>query len=275
MLEYGAYVALALPVVWLALLFPLARGTLKGFPFVAASAFLALMIPFFWLGPEITELTILKVGSFKTNAELATKYFDQIKTIRDEVEADQGTISAAVTSFEKEIAQARADTKNLQQRMTDQLAKVTAKLTQAKELTDTLEKKEEYANVARYGALGLLGLAGVGLKETSPLNDIIGPYLHDEPNNFNWECTADAMHAYAAAIELDSKFPFPYLYRATCNQANNGEWQGDLQTARNIFLITTQIPGHNLQHDQFLKFIETGHFQVLKRGILGPAHAAP
>jgi hypothetical protein len=138
-----------------------------------------------------------------------------------------------------------------------------------------LQTQQEYANVARYGALGLLGVAGAGLKETSPLNDIIGPYLHDVPNDFNWECTAEAMRAYAAAIELDSKFPFPYLYRATCNQANNGDWQGDLETARSIFLITTQIPGHNLQHDQFLKFIETGHFKVLQRGILGPARAPP
>jgi hypothetical protein len=119
MLEHGAYVALGLLVVWVALLFPLARGTLKAIPFGAASMFLALMIPFFWLGPEITELTILKVGSFKTNAEQATKYFDEIKTIRSKIETADQEIAAAVASFEKEISAARAETKALQERLAD------------------------------------------------------------------------------------------------------------------------------------------------------------
>ena len=119
MLENGAFVALGLLAVWVALLIPLARGTLKGFPFVAASGFLALMIPFFWLGPEITELTILKVGSFKTNAEQATKYFDEIKTIRSKIETEDHAISAAVAGFDKEIAAARAETKVLQERLAD------------------------------------------------------------------------------------------------------------------------------------------------------------
>lgn len=98
MLEYGSYVALALLVIWVALLIPLARGTLKAIPFGAASMFLVLLIPFFWLGPEITELTILKVGSFKTNAEQATKYFDEIKSIRTKIEAEDHAVSAAVAS---------------------------------------------------------------------------------------------------------------------------------------------------------------------------------
>jgi high-affinity Fe2+/Pb2+ permease len=78
-LEHGAFVALGLLVIWVYLLISLRRGTLTVIPFGAASTFLALMIPFFWLGPEITELTILKVGSFKTNAEQATKDFDESK----------------------------------------------------------------------------------------------------------------------------------------------------------------------------------------------------
>jgi hypothetical protein len=97
-LEHGAFVALALLVIWVALLVPLSRGRLKAIPFGAASMFLALMIPFFWLGAEITELTILKVGSFKTNAEQATKYFDEIRSIRTKIEAEDQAVSAAVAS---------------------------------------------------------------------------------------------------------------------------------------------------------------------------------
>jgi hypothetical protein len=108
LLEHGAFVALALLVIWVSLLIPLTRGTLKASPFGAASMFLALMIPFFWLGPEITEFTISKVGSFKTNAEQATKYFDEIKSIRAKIEAENHAVSAAVASvatLEKEAAE--------------------------------------------------------------------------------------------------------------------------------------------------------------------------
>jgi hypothetical protein len=117
LLEHGAFVALALLVIWIALLIPLARGTLKTIQFSVASMFLALMIPFFWLGPEITELTILKVGSFKTNAEQATKYFDEIKTIRSKIEAEEKAISDAVTSFDKDISAARAETARIKEAM--------------------------------------------------------------------------------------------------------------------------------------------------------------
>jgi hypothetical protein len=107
-LEHGAFVALGLLIIWVVLLIPLARGTLKAIPFGVASMFLALMIPFFWLGPEITELTIEKVGSFKTNAEQATKYFDEIKTIRSKIEGEEHAINDAVELFNKKIANQNA-----------------------------------------------------------------------------------------------------------------------------------------------------------------------
>lgn len=119
MLEHGAFVALALLVIWAALLVPLSRGTLKTVPFGAASMFLALMIPFFWLGPEITELTILKVGSFKTNAEQATKYFDEIKTIRAKIETEAQAVNTALTALKADIAEARTETQKIKQRMSD------------------------------------------------------------------------------------------------------------------------------------------------------------
>jgi hypothetical protein len=81
--------------------------------------FLALMIPFFWLGPEITELTILKVGSFKTNAEQATKYFDEIKTIRAKIETEAQAVNTALTALKADIAEARTETQKIKQRMSD------------------------------------------------------------------------------------------------------------------------------------------------------------
>jgi hypothetical protein len=122
-LEYGAYVALGLLAVWIALLIPLTSGKLKTISFGAASMFLALMIPFFWLGPETTELTILKVGSFKTNAEQASRYFDEIKAIRSKVEAEDKAISTAVASLNDEIAAARAELQAIKEQLADRILK--------------------------------------------------------------------------------------------------------------------------------------------------------
>lgn len=97
MLEHGAFAALALCDFGRPLN-PLARGALKAISFTAASI-LALMIPFFWLAQEITELTILKVGSFKTNVEQATKDFDESKSIRAKIEAEDHAVSATVNSI--------------------------------------------------------------------------------------------------------------------------------------------------------------------------------
>jgi hypothetical protein len=53
----------------------------------------------------------LKVGSFKTNAEQASKYFSEIKNIRDKIKIEEDSIRTAVTSFDREIASAREETK--------------------------------------------------------------------------------------------------------------------------------------------------------------------
>jgi len=128
-----------------------------------------------------------------------------------------------------------------------------------RERADDLARKQEYANVARYNALGLLGMAGAGLAETSPLNKIIGNYVHDDPNNFRFDCTPAAMNAYNVAVALDSKFPFSYYYRGSCYNLNNVEGgQHDLDTAHRVLLITTEIPGHHPHHDDILNFINTG-----------------
>lgn len=122
-----------------------------------------------------------------------------------------------------------------------------------------LQQKQEYSNMARYNAFGLLGLARAPLTEHSPLNKILGSYLHEVPNNVQWDCIPEAVEAYTEAIKLESKFPFAYYYRAGCEKADNtGDWQHDLDTARIILRITTQIPGHHPNHDEVLKWIEAG-----------------
>jgi hypothetical protein len=141
----------------------------------------------------------------------------------------------------------------------DQLRQVTEQLEQAKQLTHELQQQQEYSNVARYDAFGLIVLAGLGLREKSPLNTIFGTYVHNDPKEFRFDCTPEAVNAYTDAIKLESKFPFPYYYRGMCNQLNNIEgWQHDLDTARAIFAITTRIPTHHVNHDESLKLMDNG-----------------
>jgi hypothetical protein len=125
--------------------------------------------------------------------------------------------------------------------------------------------RAEYWDVSRRNAMGLLGLAGAGLQEHSDINDIIGTYIHPDPGNFQFDCTAAAMNAYSAAIKLEPRFPFSYYYQAGCKRVaacvgktGSTEWHEDAERARKILLITTQIPGHQENHDQILKLIEEG-----------------
>jgi hypothetical protein len=195
LLEHGAFVALALLLIWVvALLVPLARGTLKAVPFGAASMFLALMIPFFWLGPEITELTILKVGSFKTNAEQATKYFEEIKTIRAKIETEAQAVNTALTALKADIAEARTETKKIKQRLADrqltnqQVAEIANKLKpftgQEFSIVTYWEMREPLAFTNRvYGTLDLAGWKYIKLETaTFMLGGIEGVQVWRHPN---------------------------------------------------------------------------------------------
>ena len=137
-------------------------------------------------------------------------------------------------------------------------------LRQAQQTAKNANITLQYLDVSKLNAVGLSGLAGTGLVENSGLNTILGPYVHLDPGNFHWDCTRDSVAAYDAAIQFESKFPFSYYYRGTCKKANKVEgWERDLDTARKILLITTQIPGHNVHHDEVLKLIDlnAGHLE--------------
>jgi hypothetical protein len=126
----------------------------------------------------------------------------------------------------------------------------------------------------------VLGLAGVALtadryfadqtkqRETleywevarpTELNDIIGAYIHNQNGKVVWDCSSASIEAYTKAVNFDPKFPFSYFYRASCNRLNNADrWQKDVDTTRRLFHITTQIPGHNQNHDEILRMLDRG-----------------
>jgi hypothetical protein len=112
LMAYGSFIALGLVVVWAALLVPLCLTRLKTGAFLAASGVLAFLIVFFWLWPTITEISIGKFGSIKTNVEQARGYLNQLKAIEGEVGDIKARIEADAKSaqeLQKETAKIRAD----------------------------------------------------------------------------------------------------------------------------------------------------------------------
>jgi hypothetical protein len=116
----------------------------------------------------------------------------------------------------------------------------------------------EYWEVARLNAFALHFIGG-DLEDHTELNNIIGAYIHNQNGKVVWDCSAASIEAYTKAANFDPKFPFPYFYRASCNKLNNAdEWQKDADTAQRLFRITTQIPGHNQNHDEILRMLNRG-----------------
>jgi Skp family chaperone for outer membrane proteins len=110
--DYGTFIALGLILVWVALLIALCMSKVKTAAFTAASCFLAFMVVFFWLWPTITEISIGKFGSIKTNVEQAKTYLNQmkdiqgqVKDIRDKIEQD----AQAASHLQADAAKMRAD----------------------------------------------------------------------------------------------------------------------------------------------------------------------
>jgi hypothetical protein len=67
---------------------------------------------FFWLWPTITEISIWKFGSIKTNVEQARVYLSQLKAIESEVGDIKARIEADATraqELQKQTAKMRAD----------------------------------------------------------------------------------------------------------------------------------------------------------------------
>jgi hypothetical protein len=102
-LEVGQYVALVLLASWLCVIVVLMGGKTKVSQFAAISTVMTLFVPFFWLSGEITELTISRVGSLKTNLEQASKYVDEIKALKIETQKRFDSLQTEAEASKKEI----------------------------------------------------------------------------------------------------------------------------------------------------------------------------
>jgi hypothetical protein len=136
----------------------------------------------------------------------------------------------------------------------------TLALNQAKEDANTANTRLQYWDVSRLNMLGVHFVGG-DLVEHTGLNNIIGPYVRvGADGKFVWDCSPASIDAYSAAIKYDSKLPFAYFFRASCRRLmNDNDWHDDVDTSRSILIVTTQIPGHHVNHDEILKMIDNGN----------------
>jgi hypothetical protein len=127
----------------------------------------------------------------------------------------------------------------------------------------TLDERLAYSEVAQLNIFGLKGMAAPPLEEIpTELSRTLSPYVHiSAAGIMSWDCTSAALAAYDAAIGLNDKFPFAYVFKGGCEkQANTPDWKSDIENARRILLITTTIPGQNPSHAGVLKMIQSGDF---------------
>lgn len=121
-----------------------------------------------------------------------------------------------------------------------------------------LREQIEYSYVATLDALGKSYEVTYPLISETPISKILSTYIHMNATNTTSDCSDSAMRAFRNVISLEPKFPFSYYFLATCEKlAGSLVWKSSMLTALNIFQITTQIAGHNVNHDQALNDIHT------------------
>jgi hypothetical protein len=79
------------------------------------------MAALFWNGSRVTEITIARLGTIKTAANIATQYVEDIKNIKADAEHQKKELMATLDTLKTQIDQARAETQKLVQRMADRI----------------------------------------------------------------------------------------------------------------------------------------------------------
>jgi hypothetical protein len=143
------------------------------------------------------------------------------------------------------------------------LAKTAQTLDRLNSRVITLDERLEYSEVSMLNPLGLKGIAEPPLVEKpTELSQLLSPYVHFTAQGImSWDCTSAALAAFDAAIKLSRKFPFAYYFKGGCGKLHyTPDWEGDIEVARRILLITTTIPGQNPSQVGVLKMIQSGDY---------------
>ncbi len=121
-----------------------------------------------------------------------------------------------------------------------------------------LQKKIDFSNIASLDDVGKPFTTTGPIGVETGLSKILAPYIHEDNSHTKIECTPEAISSFAKAIDMEPKYPFSYYYLASCEKIKGSiVWNSHMKRALEIFEITTQIAGHNEEHDQALKDIHT------------------
>ena len=130
----------------------------------------------------------------------------------------------------------------------------------ASELEGELQGVKRYSNVAELNALGLSGKIrpGSGLRETSAISLVLEEaYVRMElegEERLLPRCDTIGVAAFKAAARLNPDFPFAHWALAVCAEKDrNPSWRTYAERAVTILEHTTQMAGHNQNHDEALE----------------------
>ncbi|MFA5318677.1 MAG: hypothetical protein WC323_04400, partial [Patescibacteria group bacterium] len=122
--------------------------------------------------------------------------------------------------------------------------------------TVKLKEQLDYSNIAKLNAVGLDFIVSPPLRHETPISTILKPVMLIENDLIKANCSQAAFKAFEQVIKLEPMFPFSYYYAGTClKKMGVSDWKSYIDSAHKILVITTEIAGHNINHDQALKDI--------------------
>jgi len=111
-----------------------------------------------------------------------------------------------------------------------------------------------YSDVAELGLNGITNTVSAPLIETTGISELLKPAISIENNRVTAKCDPKSYKIYKEIIDKFPTFPFSYYFLAKCLYSNkNAEWKKYAIKCIDILNHTTMISGHNNNHDDILK----------------------
>jgi hypothetical protein len=125
-------------------------------------------------------------------------------------------------------------------------------------LSDIADAERDYHDIAMMDMMGNSESSPFGgLSIGTSISTILsGAYNHDG-NITSYKFDSAAEEKFKSAISSEPRFPFSYIgLGQILRQRGDESWREQFEKAQVILEKTTLIPGHNLQDDSALKFVQ-------------------
>jgi len=94
----GGYIALALVLVEVMLIAFLVTQKTNVRSFLAASIIVFVFTGFFWIDNRVIKITIHRIGTIQAAADLANRYVQEIRNIKEDVERQREVVNVVATA---------------------------------------------------------------------------------------------------------------------------------------------------------------------------------